>query len=147
MREQYQALISNPQKIEALLQSGAEKARTVATPFMGELRRAVGLRNLGSAAPAATKGKAAKTAAPAFKQYREKDGRFYFKLLDVEAQLVLQSQGFDSPKEAALTISMLQKEGETALAALQGKVETAPGVTQHDVAVALKFFAPVQTLA
>ena len=147
MREQYQALISNPQKIEALLQSGAEKARTVATPFMGELRRAVGLRNLGSAAPAATKGKAAKTAAPAFKQYREKDGRFYFKLLDAEAQLVLQSQGFDSPKEAALTISMLQKEGETALAALQGKVETAPGVTQHDVAVALKFFAPVQTLA
>jgi tryptophanyl-tRNA synthetase len=146
MRERYHALISNPQKIETLLQAGAEKARAVATPFMGELRRAVGLRNLGTAAAAAPKSKAAKTAAPAFKQYREKDGKFYFKLLAADARLLLQSQGFDSPKDAALTIAALQKEGSTALSALQDKVETAPGIAQDELTAALKFFTPAEPL-
>ena len=140
MRERYQALIGNPQEIEKLLQAGAEKARAVAAPFMGELRRAVGLRNLGSAAPVAAKGKAARTAAPAFKQYREKDGRFYFKLLDADARLLLQSRGFDAPKAAAFAISALQKEGATALAGLQDMLETEPGVTQDELATALAFF-------
>ncbi|CAN5384902.1 tryptophan--tRNA ligase [soil metagenome] len=144
MREQYQALISHPQKIETLLQAGAEKARAVATPFMGELRRAVGLRNLGSAAPVAAKGKAAKAASPAFKQYREKDGRFYFKLLDADAQLLLQSQGFDSPKDAALAIGLLQKEGLAALAELNGQLEKAAGITESQLDSALKFFAPAE---
>ena len=141
MRERYHELISNPGKIESLLQAGAEKARQVATPFMGELRRAVGLRNLGSLAAAAPKAKAAKTAAPAFKQYREKDGSFYFKLLNADARLLLQSQGFDSPKEAALTISSLQKEGSPALARLKDKVELAQGITAGELDTALQFFA------
>ncbi len=142
MRERYHAMLNDPAKIEALLQAGAEKARAVATPFMRELRQAVGLRNLGSLSAAAPKSKAAKTAAPAFKQYREKDGKFYFKLLDANARVLLQSQGFESPKEAALTISILQNEGSAALAALQGKVETAQGLSASDLATALQFFAP-----
>ncbi|UUZ74052.1 DUF1508 domain-containing protein [Polaromonas sp. P1(28)-8] len=77
---------------------------------MAELRQAVGLRSLGSGAVAAPKHKAARTAAPAFKQYREKDGRFYFKLLDADARLLLQSQGFDSPRDAAQAIAALQKK-------------------------------------
>jgi tryptophanyl-tRNA synthetase len=137
MRERYQALIGNPQEIERLLQAGAEKARAVATPFMGELRRAVGLRNLGSAAPVEAKGKAVKAAAPAFKQYREKDGRFYFKLLDAEGRLLLQSRGFDAPKEAAGAIAVLQQEGP---AGLNDMLEIAPGVTQDEIAAALAFF-------
>lgn len=140
MRERYQDLIAHPQDIEKLLQAGAEKARAVASPFMGELRRAVGLRNLGSSAPAASKGKAAKAIAPAFKQYREKDGRFYFKLLDADARLLLQSQGFESPKEAASTIALLQKEGSDALVTLQGKLEMTPGISAADVAASLAFF-------
>ncbi|MEO5660988.1 MAG: tryptophan--tRNA ligase, partial [Polaromonas sp.] len=63
MRERYHELISNPQKIENQLQAGAEKARAVATPFMGELRRAVGLRNLGTAITVAPNIKTAKAAA------------------------------------------------------------------------------------
>ncbi len=142
MRERYHALIDDPGKIEAILQAGAEKARRVATPFMGELRQAVGLRNLGAQAAAAPKSKAAKTAAPAFKQYREKDGKFYFKLLDAHARLLLQSQGFDSPREAALTISVLQKEGSAALAALHGKVEAMQGISVGELDTVLQFFAP-----
>jgi tryptophanyl-tRNA synthetase len=141
MRERYQALIGNPQEIERLLQAGAEKARAVATPFMGELRRAVGLRNLGSAAPVEAKGKAVKAAAPAFKQYREKDGRFYFKLLDAEGRLLLQSRGFDAPKEAAGAIAVLQQEGP---AGLNDMLEIAPGVTQDEIAAALAFFNALQ---
>ena len=142
MRERYHAMLNDPAKIEAWLQAGAEKARAVATPFMRELRQAVGLRNLGSLSAAVQKSKTAKTAAPAFKQYREKDGKFYFKLLDANARVLLQSQGFESPKEAALTISILQNEGSAALAALQGKVETAQGLSASDLATALQFFAP-----
>ncbi len=141
MRERYQDLIAHPQEIEKLLQAGAEKARAVASPFMGELRRAVGLRSLGSSAPSARKSKAAKTAAPAFKQYREKDGRFYFKLLDAEGRLLLQSLGFDAPKEAALAISTLQKEGSSALAGLHKMLETTPGTSPGELDTALAFFS------
>jgi tryptophanyl-tRNA synthetase len=141
MRERYHAMLNDPAHIEALLQAGAEKARTVATPLMRELRHAVGLRPLGALPAAAAKGKAAKAAAPAFKQYREKDGRFYFKLMDADARLLLQSQGFESPRDAATTISNLQKEGSAALAGLQGQVEVAPGITDTELETALRFFA------
>ena len=144
LRERYHEFISNPQKIEVLLQAGGEKARVVAAPFMGELRRAVGLRQLAGVSTAATKSKAAKTAAPTFKQYREKDGKFYFKLLDGQANLLLQSQGFDSPKDAALAIGLLQKEGSAALAGLHPHVGALTGVTASQLDSVLKFFAPVQ---
>ncbi|MDQ3059566.1 MAG: tryptophan--tRNA ligase [Pseudomonadota bacterium] len=142
MREQYQALLANPAKIEEILQAGADKARQVATPFMRELRHAVGLRSLASIAAPAPKAKAAKVAAPTFKQYREKDGRFYFKLLDAEGKLLLQSRGFESPKEAALMIASLQKEGSATLAALQDRLEMAPGIGADELDAVLKFFAP-----
>lgn len=140
MREHYQALIADPAKIEAILQAGADKARQAATPFMGELRRAVGLRNLAINAVPAAKIKAIKIAAPAFKQYREKDGKFYFKLLDAQAKLLLQSQGFDTPKEAALVIAQLQKEGIAAWAILQEKLAIIPNVDIAEVDTALQFF-------
>ena len=140
MRERYHALINNPDQIEAILQTGAQKARQVAGPFMGELRQAVGLRRLSAQAVSAKKDKVFKTAAPAFKQYREADCRFYFKLLDADARLLLQSQGFDSPREAAQTIKLLQKEGSAALAACQGKVDIVPGISSAELDTALQFF-------
>lgn len=142
MRERYHALINDPEKIEDLLQAGACKARAVATPFMRELRQAVGLRKLGSPPATAQKGKAARTGSPAFKQYREKDGKFYFKLVDADARVLLQSQGFDSHQEAALIIAALQKEGPLALTALDGKVAATQGCSAADLAKVLQFFAP-----
>jgi tryptophanyl-tRNA synthetase len=144
LRERYHALVGNPREIELLLQAGARKARGVATPFMDELRHAVGLRQLASAAMPAAKGRTGKTAAPSFKQYREKDGLFYFKLLDAQARPLLQSQGFESPRDAALAIGILQKEGLTALAGLQDQVEKFADVTHSQLDAALKFFAPVE---
>ena len=108
MRERYNALIANPAEVEALLRVGAEKARALAAPFMAELRHAVGLRPLQSDKPAAA-APSSRSALPAFKQYREKDGRFYFKLVDAHGQVLLQSLGFDSPREAGQLVQALQQ--------------------------------------
>jgi tryptophanyl-tRNA synthetase len=104
--------------MDKILLAGADKARQLATPFMRELRHAVGLRALssGNTAPAA---KEAKTALPSFKQYREKDGQFYFKLVDAKGQVLLQSLGFASPKEAGQAIAQLQTDGPGALDTLK----------------------------
>jgi tryptophanyl-tRNA synthetase len=111
MRERYDALMAQPQEIEALLRIGAEKARSVARPFLATLREAVGLREF-KAVPVAVKSAAkARVAAPTFKQYRESDGKFYFKLLAADGRLLLQSAGFDSPRDAGNSIGALKREG------------------------------------
>ena len=140
MREHYAALLADPGSIETILQQGADKARQAARPFMAELRHAVGLRRLAAAEPAENKGKVAKVDAPLFKQYRESDGRFYFKLLDAHARLLLQSQGFDAPKDAALAIKALQSGGAAALVTMNGMVTVAPNVQTNEVQVALNYF-------
>ncbi len=122
MRETYLGLINNPAKIEAILMAGASKARQKATPFMATLRHAVGLRRLGDQTPVASQ-KTAKAALPSFKQYREADGQFRFKLVDAQGRLLLQSLGFESPKVAAQTIALLQREGASALAGLADQLE------------------------
>ena len=110
MREQYQALIANPAQMDKILLAGADKARQLATPFMREVRNAVGLRALSSGITPVTATQS-KTALASFKQYREKDGQFYFKLVDAQGQVLLQSLGFASPKDAGQTIAQLQTEG------------------------------------
>jgi tryptophanyl-tRNA synthetase len=121
LREVYDQLMQDPARIEKTLQAGAEKARAIATPFTARLREAVGLRRLDSAVASAST-KVARSAAPAFKQYRENDGQFYFKLVDAGGQLLLQSTGFASGKEAAQAIARLQQQGRAALAGLQSQL-------------------------
>ena len=142
MREHYTALVADPAGIERILQRGAEKARETASPFMAELKQAVGLRRLVANEAAVVKVKTAKVAAPAFKQYREADGRFYFKLLDANARLLLQSQGYDTPKDAASAIAVIKTGGAAALVALQGAVAVSPDTSADDLRFALEFFAP-----
>ncbi len=122
MREQYQALINNPAQLDKILLAGADKARQMATPFIRELRHAVGLRPLSSSASTQAV-KEAKAAQPSFKQYREKDGQFYFKFVDAQGQVLLQSLGFASPKEAGQAIARLQTEGSSTLAELMAWLE------------------------
>ena len=103
MRERYAELMANPEKIEAILMAGAAKARQVATPFMAQLRHAVGLRRLQTVSEAdkAAKAKSASNA-PTFKQYREKaDGLFYFKQVDTKGNVLFQSEGFATPQLAS----------------------------------------------
>ena len=108
MREKYDALIAKPVEIEARLVEGAIKARRIATPFIRELREAVGLRDLRSAPSAGTKVATPKAAQPTFKQYREKDGRFHFKLIAADGRELFASDGFASPKEAGTLVASLR---------------------------------------
>ncbi len=139
MREQYEALINDPARIEQTLLAGAERARQAATPFLRKLRSAVGLRSLAQASNAKA-AKATKAALPSFKQYREKDGKFYFKFVDANGRLLLQSTGFDAPKEAGQAIAQLQQNAD-ALQTLAPRLTPVDGVTPADVSAALQTLA------
>jgi tryptophanyl-tRNA synthetase len=134
MREHYDALLADRAQLEKTLRAGADKARALATPFMAELRHAVGLRNLADGAAAKGKAKAAKAALPSFKQYREADGRHYFKLVDAGGRLLAQSAGFESPQEAGRAIAQLKQAGVSASTA---SLQLAEGVSESDVTAAL----------
>ncbi len=75
---------------------------------------------------------------PSFKQYREADGKFYFKLNDSQGNLLLQSLGFESPKDAGQAIRQLQSTGPQALASLAAQVNFADGVGVAEVGAALQ---------
>ena len=111
LRERYEALIAKPAQIEEALQAGAAKARATAAPLLEELREAVGLRRFQATVPSAKPESAARTAAamPVFKQYRDADGHFAFKLLDGNGQLLLQGVAGTSPREAGQRIAALKR--------------------------------------
>jgi tryptophanyl-tRNA synthetase len=139
MRAQYEELINNPAKVDAILLKGASKARELATPFIQELRHAVGLRALASnnVANTTSSSKTMRAPVPSFKQYREKDGHFYFKLVDPQGRVLLQSLGFTSPKEAGLAIGQLQQNDAKAQVELDAQVTLGEGVTADEVRSAL----------
>ena len=137
MRATYNELMAHPEKVEAMLQAGAVKARAVATPFTARVRHAVGLRPLqANAAPATVK--ADKAALPTFKQYREKDALFYFKLADGKGRVLLQSVGCASPKDAGQAIARLKAQGYAACPDLHALAPVADGASAAEVETALQ---------
>jgi len=140
MRKHYDALLNDPAQIETTLRRGAEKARALSQPFMAELRHAVGLRNLASRDKGAA-GKSAKVARPSFKQYREADGLYYFKLLDAGGKQLIQSLGFASPQEAGRAIGSLRQRGAAGLNELAGQIEAVDDETARAAAAALQSLA------
>ncbi|MHB0850500.1 tryptophan--tRNA ligase [Stutzerimonas nitrititolerans] len=114
-RERYHALIAKPGDLEDILQAGAAKARRIATPFLGELREAVGLRNFRSAVQdtAAVKKKAGKTAR--FASFREADGNFRFRFFAADGEELLLSRPFSDPKAIGACSQRLVAEGVDAL--------------------------------
>lgn len=135
LRERYESLVANPARIEQQLRDGAQRLRARhATPFLRELRDAVGLRDLASvAAGGSAATRATKAALPVFKQYRESDGRFHFKLVDGERVLLL-SSGFDSPRDAGQRVAALKRDG---FAGADADVMLGDGVDAATVASAL----------
>jgi tryptophanyl-tRNA synthetase len=124
LRERYEALMADPAQIERTLLVGADKARALSRPFMTRLRHAVGLRNLADTGDSAKARKGGKGAGKTgFKQYRERDGMFYFKLLDASGETLLQSRAFASPQEAGRTIAALQEQRGAALTTYADRLE------------------------
>ena len=118
LRERYEALIAKPAEIEDILQAGAARARAVAAPLLETLREAVGLRSFTRRVVAGGSGEAVGSDArpPQFKQYRESDGHFSFKLVDGEGRVLLQGGQYASPREAGQRIAAL-KQGDAAFPA------------------------------
>ncbi|MGN6512547.1 MAG: tryptophan--tRNA ligase [Lysobacteraceae bacterium] len=136
LRARYEALVAQPGVIEQQLRDGAARLRArYATPALRALREAVGLRDLAQGGATGQRGKAkpAQAALPAFKQYREADGRFYFKLVDGE-RVLLQSAGFASPKDAGARIGALRRGG---FAGPDAEVALGEGVEAGAVCAAL----------
>ncbi|MBV7487190.1 tryptophan--tRNA ligase [Pseudomonas sp. PDM30] len=107
-RERYNQLIERPADLEDILQHGAKKARAVATPFLNELREAVGLRSFvaQTQVAATTKKKAVKAAR--FVSFREDDGSFRFRLLAADGEQLLLSRNFADGKTAGQVTKQLQ---------------------------------------
>jgi tryptophanyl-tRNA synthetase len=137
LRERYEALMAKPADIEAQLRDGARTARErLGTPFMQQLREAVGLRDLSTMPAATTAVKEKAAAVPVLKQYREQDGRFHFKLTDGDTVL-LQSHGFGNPKDAGAWVARLKGEGAAALDAVAAVVEPWPADARQAIGEAL----------
>jgi tryptophanyl-tRNA synthetase len=118
MRARYAELMADPERIEAELQRGAERARAIARPLLARLREAVGLRR-SRVLPGQAAAPAPKSATPpVVKQYREADGQFYVKLTQGDEVLAL-SPGFASGRDGAQWLAGL-KGGEAVTLAQQG---------------------------
>lgn len=98
-RDYYQRLMAKPTELEDILQAGALKARKVATPFLQQLREAVGLRSFqASAVPAPKKSQKKSGKKARLVTFREDDGRFRFRLLGALGEELLLSEPFADPK-------------------------------------------------
>ncbi|OYT85656.1 MAG: tryptophan--tRNA ligase [Burkholderiales bacterium PBB6] len=135
MRERYDALMAHPEEIEATLQAGAARARAEAAPLLARLRHAVGLRTFQPLAVSTAPVARAKPALAVFKQYREADGQFYFKLSAADGRVLLQSSAFAGGRDAGEWVKKLKTNGAAALAG--APVQRGEGVSEDDVAHAL----------
>ena len=110
MRDHYEDLMAHPARIEEILQAGAHKARGIATPFIRELRDAVGLRALvGGSTAVSGKAKTGKSSRDArFVSFRDDDGQFRFRLLSPAGDEILCSIAYADPKEAGKVMGRLK---------------------------------------
>ena len=150
MRERYNALMAQPEKIEMMLREGAAVARERhGLPLMRRLREAVEFRDL-SKMPKTLEVKASLLAGRAFatedgvpqkqptiKQYRHSDGRFYFKLVDGSDRILLQSLSFENPKEAGNWVSKMKDDGRSSLTSIKNLIEPIDQTLEHQIFDAL----------
>ena len=107
-REHYHRLIERPADLEDILQAGAIKARRIATPFLSELREAVGLRSFRTTTQTVAAAKKKTSKGPRFVSFREDDGSFRFRLLSAEGEQLLMSRYFTDGKAAGAITKQLQ---------------------------------------
>jgi tryptophanyl-tRNA synthetase len=120
--------MSNPARIEEILQEGARKARAIATPFIKELRQAVGLRSLGAAASSEQTGKSASKSAKSgkaarFVSFRDEAGQFRFRFLAADGTELFCSVAFADPKLAGAAMRSLQSADHESLIERVGQTD------------------------
>ncbi|WP_407312179.1 tryptophan--tRNA ligase [Pseudomonas sp. nanlin1] len=111
-RERYHGLVERPADLEDILLAGAVKARKVASPFLEQLREAVGLRSFRTQVQVASGSQKKASKGPRFVSFRETDGSFRFRLLAADGEQLLLSRGFADGKAAGAVSKQLQQGGE-----------------------------------
>lgn len=106
-RERYDSLITRPNDLEDILLAGAAKARRIATPFLAELREAVGLRSFRAAPQGTVAGKKKAAKGARLVSFRD-EGGFRFRLLDADGQQLLLSEPFEDGRAAGAASKRLQ---------------------------------------
>ena len=128
MRANYEDLMAHPDRIEEILQEGARKARSIATPFIQALRQAVGLRTLASKTNASS-AKAAKGGVKGagkgarFVSFRDDAGQFRFRFLGQDGTELFCSVAFVDPKKAGAVMSALQTGELDEMLSLVGELD------------------------
>ena len=106
-RERYHAFMAKPNDMEDILQAGALKARKVATPFLQELREAVGLRSFAvQGADVSISKKKAKKASRVV-SFRDDEG-FRFRVLNSQGDDLLLSKAFEDGRAAGMASKHVQ---------------------------------------
>ncbi len=145
MRDQYESLMSNPHRIEEILQEGARKARAIATPFIQELRQAVGLRTLATqSGPRSTKESKAGGKGARFVSFRDEAGQFRFRFLGLEGAELFSSVAFADPKMAGAAMRALQSGDLDTMLTLQGELDFSLALEGVVVAAGLKSISSAQ---
>jgi len=135
MRERYESFMASPQRLEEILQAGAARARDIARPLLEQLREAVGLRRFLASPAASTGAPVGKAALPVFKQYREPDGRFRFKLQEAAGEVLLVSPGFESPKDCGRALAELRDLVGAPLAERLAELDPSADARRVDIAL------------
>lgn len=138
MRERYHNLMENPARVEEILAEGGVRARQFSKPYMEELRHAVGLRSLSLPTKRIAEDQTADVpvqTSVVFKQYRESDGLFYFKLAidNRKGDLLLQSRGFKSGRDAGERVGAFKRDPVAAFEAYAKDIVLAEGIVPEDV--------------
>lgn len=152
MRAKYERLMANPGEIEDILLQGSIRARKIATPLLEQLRDAVGLRSLREPTQAIStqdkeQGDTPAQAMAVFKQYRENDGLFYFKLVadNGKGSVLMQSKGLDSGRDAGQCVALFKKDPHAAFVQYGAQVVLSEGVSRQQVLDVLQQLADAQT--
>ena len=114
MRERYEAYMQEPEKVEAILREGVERIRPMARALVDQCCNAMGLRTFKPLQEKKAAAKAKKSKA-SLKQYREKDGLFYFKLVNGQGKTLLTAGGLPSGKEVGAHLQSFKASGLGAL--------------------------------
>ena len=145
MRDNYESLMGHPDRIEEILQEGARKARAIATPFIHELRQAVGLRTLATQTETRlTKQSKAGGKGARFVSFRDEAGQFRFRFLDVDGAELFSSVAFADPKRAGAAMRALQSGDLETMLTLQGELDFSLTLEGAVVASGLKSASSAQ---
>ena len=110
-RERYHDLLAKPDDLEDILQAGAVKARQVATPFLQELREAVGLRSFSVQGADVSTGKKKTRKARRVVSFRDDDG-FRFRVLNSAGEDLLLSKAFADGRTAGMASKHVQSAAD-----------------------------------